>query len=447
MQVEMSYAYWACVAIGAVFVYSFLAQIAHESWLIWKTRRWLAALRSNPTLAAASPWYRARMLVFLNPFSGTKQSRFIWSRIVEPVLRAHEVAITLVETTHAAHAVEFISAESTQLGDYDLCMLISGDGLLNEVLNALVRRLNPPHVLPSSPHFHASLSHILHMLPFALLPGGTSNGLVTSLYGHVDAFEVCKRIMHSKPRDMDILSVEMPVGRTNARGEFVDAQPGDDPIATEYAREVMRSTFEQGQKQPLFRVDVLTFMYGAVADCDHVVERTLRWMPAWLRLAVGPLVTLLGNETYPANVRLKPLHFTQEEQTKWHYTSPSILPHWSEADASWRVLRSDHFSSFVAMNLSHPGGDFFFAPSARPDDGALYACVIRKDISILAKALIFLQMGGGTHNANPNCEYFKVSEFVLYPATPRGHMSISGDPLPVQSLHGKVQPKAAYFAY
>lgn len=130
-------------------------------------------------------------------------------------------------------------------------MLISGDGLFNEVLNALVSRSLPAGLLPSSVEFHSELKKSLHLLPLALLPGGTSNGLATSLFGHIDAVDMLRRIMNSPPRSVDVMSVQTPIEGAE-----------DDPCASEFTRAAARDK----RTAPRVRVDMLTFLYAQAAD-------------------------------------------------------------------------------------------------------------------------------------------------------------------------------------
>lgn len=130
--------------------------------------------------------------------------------------------------------------------------MISGDGLLNEVLNAIVTRFLPDGLQPSDPSFHTSLHSALHTLPIALLPGGTSNGLVSSLFGRqLDVVDMVKRIMVSSPRSVDIISIQTPVEDAN-----------QDPCATEFSRTHTTTI----SKKSNVKVDMLCFLYGIVAD-------------------------------------------------------------------------------------------------------------------------------------------------------------------------------------
>lgn len=228
---------------------------------------WLTSLRATPPSRGTSPWYQKRVLVVVNPFSGRTpgQSLRLLRTIVAPVLKYHQVRYTVIETERANHALEFFSDKKNDLSQYDLCMLISGDGLLSEVLNGLVSRHMPAGLQPSSPDFHATLKKALHALPIALLPGGTSNGLVTSLFGHIDAVDILRRVLSSEPKSVDIMSIQTPVIPTKDGVE--------DPLATKYSRTTAKN---QADTPPAVKVDMLTFLYGVVADNGQSHTRSTR---------------------------------------------------------------------------------------------------------------------------------------------------------------------------
>jgi sphingosine kinase len=369
----------------------------------------------------------------VNPHSGRGYSIGLWRTLVRPALERHGITATLVETQHAGHAGEYVRDLKNDLSKYDLCMLISGDGLLNEVLNGLLARFIPADLLPTSPAFHVELQASLHSLPVAILPGGTSNGLVTSLFGRqADFVDVLQKVLSSPSKSVDIMSIQSPV--------LVGPDGTDDPVATEFSRRMAKQN-----EKPVVRIDMLCYLYGIVADNDHYVERTFRGWPHLLRTTLGPLFAMLFSPMYPATIRFLPQPVTCAEALEHHYTDTQNLDRWAP-DERWRVMKAE-WKSWVVMNVDWAASDVRMAPSARVDDGSIYACVMRIPIPLWKTLRIFTKLESGTHNEEPACEYFKISEFVVHPESSNGAMIISGEPLPVRSTHGKVQAKAACFVF
>lgn len=421
-----------------------------------RTREWLSALSRSPPTASSSPWFGKRALVIVNPIGGQGHSRRWCRTLVRPVLEAHSMRVTVFETQRAGHAAEYIDTHAEGLpAHFDLLIMLSGDGLLSEVLNAIVVRAGralPPgsDVLtnPASGAYHAHLRQALHALPIAVLPGGTSNGLVASLFTPAfDVVDVLRRVMVAKPRSVDILSVQTPTLSTGARGE-------PDPISTDFSRATARSA-----GAPVIKVDMLTYLYGMVADNDNYVERALRSWPHLLRTTIAPLAAIALSRPVKANVRFKPLPFTAAEQAKYHYTPSHALERWAADECAersacasgqdadgWRVIRAD-WTSLVVLNVAWPASDVCFAPSAQPDDGALYICAVQGAIPRWRTLYMFLQLSDGSHNRLDECQYFKADEICIHPHNDHGNMIISGEPLQVQSTHIRVQHKAACFVF
>ncbi|PLW27584.1 hypothetical protein PCANC_19890 [Puccinia coronata f. sp. avenae] len=79
-----------------------------------------------------------RVLIIINPQSGSKKSVKIWSSVVEPILKASTATYEVIFTTHSGHAGEL--GEKLDLDTVDVLSCVSGDGLVHEVLNGLGRR-------------------------------------------------------------------------------------------------------------------------------------------------------------------------------------------------------------------------------------------------------------------------------------------------------------------
>ena len=422
-------------AHAIVFALSFLLTV------LCRTASWLSTLQRLPPSGQTSPWFQKRILVIVNPVGGTQRSRGLLASLVRPVLRAHQCVVTVLETTRAGHAAEYL--QSADLSQFDLLLMLSGDGLLNEALNALVaceaRRSPELTQDPTSPAYHAALRRALHVLPVALLPGGTSNGLVASLFGPLaDVVDVLQRVMQSEARDADIMSVQSPASAA-------------DSVATDYSRTVSERMQKSGER-PAIHVDMLCALYGIIGDNDDYAERRFRCLPYILRTTLSPLmaIAVCPSQGYGATIRFKPAAApagsSPEFESRLPFSKLSGLASWSE-DPSWKVISAAQWMSLVVLNNAHPASDVLMAPGAEPDDGALYLSAVRGPMSKLKLLYLFTLMGDGSHNARPECDYFRISDIVVHPNSDASHMVISGEILPVRSIAIRVQHKAAYFVY
>ena len=113
---------------------------------------------------------RRRLLVIINPRSGQGHAVRVWEAH-RPVLEAASITIAdVVLTTHASHAREVAAELDLRL--YDGVLIVSGDGVMHEVVNGLAAR-------PDADDTFATLC-------LATIPGGSANSLATSLLKAAD---------------------------------------------------------------------------------------------------------------------------------------------------------------------------------------------------------------------------------------------------------------------
>ncbi|VDN17835.1 unnamed protein product [Gongylonema pulchrum] len=117
-----------------------------------------------PHLSAAVSRLNRRILVILNPFSGKKCAPKLWETYVAPIFRTSHIDYDFIKTDYERHAVEI--AKNVKLDKYDGIAVISGDGLILEVISGFLMRADRERALK---------------MPLAHIPGGTSNGLAASI--------------------------------------------------------------------------------------------------------------------------------------------------------------------------------------------------------------------------------------------------------------------------
>lgn len=89
-----------------------------------------------------------------------------WMLFVCPKLRLKHVLIdNIIDTTRAGHAYEISKTMSL---DYDVMVIVSGDGLIHEVLNGFAHHEQPINAF---------------RIPLAPVPTGTGNGLSLNILG------------------------------------------------------------------------------------------------------------------------------------------------------------------------------------------------------------------------------------------------------------------------
>jgi YegS/Rv2252/BmrU family lipid kinase len=101
--------------------------------------------------------FRKRLKIIINPNSGRGLARRVWSS-VSAMFEACETSISFTERRN--HATEIVS--ELNLSDFDTLVVVSGDGLVHEVINALCKRED---------------GDFARLFPVSVVPAGSANAL------------------------------------------------------------------------------------------------------------------------------------------------------------------------------------------------------------------------------------------------------------------------------
>lgn len=107
------------------------------------------------------------ILVLINPHSGRGKSVAIYKKLLVPFLKSHQVEHHVFITQSESRVHDYLHNKSLQeLTNYRSIVVVSGDGLLYETVNALMSRTD----------WEKAIS-----IPIGLLPTGSGNGLAYTL--------------------------------------------------------------------------------------------------------------------------------------------------------------------------------------------------------------------------------------------------------------------------
>lgn len=133
-----------------------------------------------------------RMLVILNPRSGRGRSSKVFHGLVEPIFKLAGFRLEVVKTTSAGHARNLASSV-----DFSTCpdgiICVGGDGIVNEVLNGLLRRDNQKEAIS---------------IPIGIIPAGSDNSLVWTVLGVRDPVSAAIAIVKGGLTATDVFAVE-----------------------------------------------------------------------------------------------------------------------------------------------------------------------------------------------------------------------------------------------
>uniref|UniRef100_A0ABI7YBI1 DAGKc domain-containing protein n=1 Tax=Felis catus TaxID=9685 RepID=A0ABI7YBI1_FELCA len=344
---------------------------------------------------------RCRVLVLLNPRGGKgKALQLFWSH-VQPLLAQAGISFTLMLTERRNHARELV--QGLELGRWDALVVMSGDGLMYEVVNGLMER----------PDWETAIRK-----PLCSLPAGSGNALAASL-NHYAGYEqvtnedlltnctllLCRRLLEP----MNLLSLQTASG--------------------------------------LRLFSVLSLSWGFIADVDLESEKFRRLgelrftLGTFLRLAAlrvyrGRLAYLPAGRGVPG-VPASPAVDRQDQQGP---TDAHLVPLEEPVPAHWTVVPEQDFVLVLALLHSHLGSEMFAAPMGRSAAGTMHLFYVRAGVSRATLLRLFLAMEKGKHleQACPYLVYAPVVAFRLEPKDGKGVFAADGELLVSEAVQGQV---------
>uniref|UniRef100_A0A671RKR6 Sphingosine kinase 2-like n=1 Tax=Sinocyclocheilus anshuiensis TaxID=1608454 RepID=A0A671RKR6_9TELE len=289
---------------------------------------------------------------------------------------------------------------SADLTQWDALVILSGDGLLFEVVNGLMDR----------PDWEKAIQ-----TPLGILPGGSGNALAASVHHYTRAspvwgedlltscgFLLCKGLISK----LDLISIRLSSG----------------------AR--------------LF--SFLSLAWGFVADVDIESEQ-FRQIGA-LRFLLSTLLRLAYLRIYQGKLAFLPAESQRESASAGFSTADSRLPDHllvpleQPVPQDWTLVEEREFVLVLAMFQSHLGEDLLAAPDAHADDGLIHLFYVTAGISRTTLLRLFWAMQSGTH-LDWGCThlvYRRARALRLEPLSEAGVMTVDGERVEYGPLQAQV---------
>ncbi|RVE76656.1 hypothetical protein OJAV_G00010710 [Oryzias javanicus] len=337
-----------------------------------------------------------RMLLLVNPQSGKGQAVTLYNSQIKPMLNDAGIRHSMFTTEHQDHAREYV--KGADLSKWDALVIMSGDGLLYEVINGLLERSDWEEAIRT---------------PLGILPGGSGNALAASIHHYSGVspvfgedllvscgFLLCRAAVFP----MDLVSVRLSSG------------------------------------QRLF--SFLSLAWGFVADVDVESEKYRHFGSA--RFTVGTLVRLASLRIYRGKLAYLPAAGSKNGPSRNSCRSnnsvpvrrtesgppDSLLPPLDQPlPDDWVAVREQDFVLMLAMYQSHLAEDLLAAPDSSLSDGVIHLFYVTAGISRAALLRLFRAMEKGTHLAAP-CQHLvhaKVRALRLEPLSPKGIITVDGE--------------------
>ncbi|KAF5921056.1 hypothetical protein HPG69_010860 [Diceros bicornis minor] len=368
-------------------------------WIQWSVGD-AAFLAKGPRSQLPRP---CRVLVLLNPRSGKGKALELFRNHVQPMLAQADVFFTLVHTERRNHARELVRAE--QLGRWDALVVMSGDGLMHEVVNGLMER----------PDWETAIRK-----PLCSLPAGSGNAVAASV-NHYAGFEqvtdedlltnctllLCRRLL----APMNLLSLQTASG--------------------------------------LRLFSVLSLAWGFIADVDLESEK-FRCLGE-LRFTLGTFLRLAALRVYRGQLAYLPVERVVSKMP----TSPALdrqdqqgpvdahlVPLEEPVPSYWTVVPEQDFVLVLVLLHSHLGSEMFAAPMGRCAASTMHLFYVRAGVSRAMLLRLFLAMQKGRHMECdcPYLVYVPVVAFRLEPKDGKGVITVDGELMASEAVQGQVHP-------
>jgi len=326
------------------------------------------------------------LLFIVNPKSGKGRALKIFEHCVKPLLTESETNFELQITQHANHALELMR-DMEEITQYRGVVVVSGDGLLYEVVNGLTKR-------------NDTLTSGRIPIALGIIPGGSGNGLAHAvnqafLFGikSVDpVFDCTLHTTRGRPAPMDLIKV------TTLKNIYYS---------------------------------FLSLGWGLMADIDIESER-LRILGE-PRFTIWALVRSFALRKYHAK-----LSYLPAEQG----LSSTIPPLSSPVPSNW-VTIEDNFIQIYSAYQTHISSTNIFAPNAKFDDGVIWLLFIRANVSRKQVVQFLLALEKGKHTTLPYVTFLPVKAYRVEPTNDVGRVTVDGELIECGPVQAEVIPRMA----
>nr|GAT58647.1 predicted protein [Mycena chlorophos] len=349
-----------------------------------------------------------RLKVVINPHGGTKKAVGIFKKSVEPIFLAAECTLDIVHTTRPGHAYDI--GKDLSLTDYDAIAILSGDGLVHEILNGLAHNLHPIKALAT---------------PLAPIPTGTGNGLSLNILGFDDGFDVCVAALNAVkglPMKVDLCSVTQNGKRTISFMSQAMGLMADLDIGTEHLRWMGEARFSYG------------FLRGLI-----------KMKPSPLRILIKEYESDKEKMFEALQQRKKnPPAATKPADADLESTQLPTLKYTLDDEEGWTVVQEPLLYLFAGKG-PYVGRDYMSFPVSLPDDGLLDIVLQTTNVSRVELLRNQSAAPKGLVYWHPSVRYVKAHAYRVKPLASKGALAVDGEIFPFEEFQVEAHSKLGCF--
>lgn len=407
------------------------------------------------------------------------------------MLAAADFHVELVVTRSAGHASSYV--RSADLSLFDFVVVMSGDGMLHEIINALAHNQGAASFICSHPPLSSlllsssspssspassllsssssssslsrvdmvvgSLSHTFSHVSLVLLPCGTSNGFAISTSLWTPSISTLRSLFHvtkllieqGKPSPVDVMSLEMIPASSSTSSTTTSSHScsTSSSLLSPYSSSSSSSSssFSSLSSSGDVVMEMMAMSLSFVSDIDRLNEREFRRLPG--KTVLIPLYFIAVKKSYPLRLQFLPAPLPSSlpmfgppsSSSSSSCLSPKQLyndhTHLAESPerTGWRLIE-DEVVFFSVCNVRAIAPEGHFCPGVHHNDGSCDIILIRtRNCSRLQLLYLTLMMATANHVLHPAVEIYKCSELIVSPAN---HIDLSGELYAPSRIHVRI---------
>lgn len=324
-----------------------------------------------------------RLLLLVNPKSGLGKSLKVCEQDIKPHLKSHNIEHEIYITNTNKKTCDYLrDLELSSLKRFRALLIVSGDGLVHEVVNGLMSRQDWKEAM---------------RVPIGVIPTGSGNGLAYTLIrnnhrdltSRVEGIKVCCRhAIQQETIQADLVKITYGVTQT---------------------------------EHTIW--SILSIGWGLMADID--VESD------WLRCLGDTRFTIYGLlKTITSRALKAKLSYKLADRAIGDSTVRSENPTDINVSESQDWIHiEDKFSCVYAVYLSHISRKTHFSPKSTLSDQLIYLTFIRGNLNPFRVVEFLLAIDDGSHDKLPYVDVVPVTCFRLQPLEP-SRVVVDGEVIP-----------------
>ncbi|XP_015766821.1 PREDICTED: sphingosine kinase 2-like [Acropora digitifera] len=368
-----------------------------------------------------------KLLILINPFSGSGRSVRTFREKVEPMLCEADIQYKQITTEYSGHAAEMM--QSLNLLDFDGIVICSGDGLVYEN-----RKENCYHE-------SRSRSKVMVTCDNGII-GRQPHDLTSSIFA----------VIRGKLLDLDICSVVTPTEKLFAFLSVTWGLVSDVDIESEKFRFLGETRFLLGA---IIRVIGLRLYRGRLSylpvnNTSDVESFAMNVRSSHIESTNNSLYhTTVGTAENYERHEVNGVAASSEDSTavlSSHRRGPidHLLPPLSAKLPSNWVVEEGEFVFGCPLFLSHIGTDLLMHPDGKFGDGVIGILIVRSGTGRATLMDVFSKMKDGSHVLNNHVKYVKASAFRLEPDTSQaGIIAVDGEKIDYVPIQGQIHKALA----